>query len=165
MRANLQCLAGGAPQTVIADIDKSIETRGVGQPIASDDLSGHYALRAREKFDLGLYDEAMQDIDNAISEDYSDAKKVFNDGTVKPSDSSKRCKWTRLDLRVLSQMRPLDFRPALYSALYEVFFFSWKLDSDYAGVLETLQAAARLSKTSPLPEYVIGSLLGAPPGK
>ena len=51
-------------------------------------LKDHDALKAKVEFDNGRYEDAMRDLDAAITEDYESAQQVFNDGNTKPSTTT-----------------------------------------------------------------------------
>jgi hypothetical protein len=71
------------------------------------------------EFDLGRYQDALNDIDTAIRTNYDSAENVFNDGNVKPNQPvASLCSFAMKDWNALVERFPKDYRPSLYVALY-----------------------------------------------
>jgi tetratricopeptide (TPR) repeat protein len=157
LRATLSCFNRAEPNSVAADIDKSIDLYR-SEESAYENLAGHYALKARVEFEAGRYADSMKDLDRAISENYDNAGDIFNDGKVEPSKSPRRCVWTQTDLDLLANKYPSDGRPFIYKALYLDFFSRFHVENRSSPVLEAFNRGAELAPKSPLPHFYAGLL-------
>jgi len=152
LRAEVLCESRADTKSILNEIIMSLSTRISSKSSAYDTLKGHYALMAKVEFDSGQSQNAMNDLETAIRQNYEDAEQVFNDGNVKPTTVTQPCVWTQPDLESLAQKFPTDYRPHLYRGLY-LSYFGLYSDVDYQPILKEFDRAATLNPASPLPHY------------
>jgi tetratricopeptide (TPR) repeat protein len=117
----------------------------------------YYSLLGKINLATGKYEQAISDLEKAMSRDLSSADKMFNIGGVEPKRESDFCTWNLADLDSLISKFPKDYRTWLYRGLYYQFFTTFG-EEYYSKALTQFQRAAILSPRSPLPPYLIGEL-------
>jgi tetratricopeptide (TPR) repeat protein len=117
----------------------------------------YYSLLAKIEFASSKYEQAMTDLQKAMSRDLSTADRMFNIEGVEPQRESKFCIWNLADLDTFVEKLPKDYRGWLFRGLYYKFFTTFKEDY-YSKALEQFQKAALLNSKSPVPQYFIGAL-------
>lgn len=117
----------------------------------------YYSLLAKVKFAKMQYKDAINNLEKAMSRDFSTADRMFNIEGVKPETTSKFCVWNLTDLDTLVATFPQDYRPRLFRGLYYKFFTTFK-EMYYDKALQEFQKAALLNPMSPVPQYFIGQV-------
>ena len=117
----------------------------------------YYSLLAKVKFAEAQYRDAINDLEKAMSRDFSASDRMFNIEGVKPETTSKFCIWNLTDLDTLVATFPQDYRPRLFRGLYYKFFTTFK-EMYYDKALQEFQKAALLNPKSPIPQYFIGQV-------
>jgi len=160
MRAvfRLQLPNGGNTASILADIDKSISTRpAMTFESAYKNLSQHYSIRGRVKFDAGRFKDALDDLDTALKQDFDGGERLFNSSGVKPdAKATDSGSWSLNELNELERRFPRDYRIQVFQGLYQLFFCTFD-KSFYAPALQKLEKAAKLNPKSPVPQFCLGT--------
>jgi tetratricopeptide (TPR) repeat protein len=117
----------------------------------------YYSLLAKVKFAATQYKDTINDLEKAMSRDFSAADRMFNIEGVEPQKTSKFCIWNLTDLDTLAATFPQDYRPRLFRGLYYKFFTTFK-ETYYEKAMQEFQRAAVLNPKSPVPQYFIGQV-------
>jgi hypothetical protein len=99
----------------------------------------------------------MDDLDNAIHADLTNATKFANSGGIAPEKTASVCTWTQPDRDALVRRFPTDYRVHLYRGLYYGFFVFF--DHDVLNVaVENLRKASETKPDLALPHFYIAEL-------
>lgn len=148
-------------EDILRDVNAAIATHAKQMlPGAYEHLADHYSFRAKVQFDTGHYQEAINDLEAAMKQNFDYADKIFNSGGTKPDTTSPSiCIWTLSDLNVLVQTLPKDYRALLFRGLYFKFFVTFD-EKSYEQAFQDFQRSALLNPKSPLPHFYMGALSG-----
>ena len=146
----------GDRHVVLSDLTRAIATHSsAGSHIAT--LAVYHAVRAKVHFEMGLYRDAMADLDIAITQNVRSANEIFRTAGIKPTAYGDSYSWSQADLDTLSGRSPTDYRPLLYRGLYFRHFATF--DDKYAGqAIQDFRRASVLNPKAALPHYFIGDL-------
>lgn len=155
MRATVSCeIAGSNKETILRDIDTSINLWKPNELSAFDSLRDHYAQKAKVEFLLGRYADVLNDLDAGMRIDYASAEQMFNNGNAKPDEpTAMPCMWSQADVNKLAELFPKDYRTSLYVGLYGLAFSPYSFDMDYQPILRAFEHAAELNTSSAVPPY------------
>jgi tetratricopeptide (TPR) repeat protein len=117
----------------------------------------YYSLLGKIAIRNGEYGRAMDDLEQAMRRDVSNASRMFNIEGVEPERTSKSCSWNLTDLDTLVAKFPRDYRAWVFRGLYYEFFTTFK-ETYYQKAMQEFQRAALLSPTNPLPMYFVGQV-------
>ena len=149
-------------QAILKDINTSISTHAAQKsPGAFPSLANHYSLRAKVKFDIKRFPEAMDDLEAAMRQNLRTAAAIFNSGGTRPEATSPdSCVWSLSDLDTLVQRFPKDYRAVLFRGLYMKSFDLFDEKSNEVAFRE-FEKAAVLDPQSPLPHFYMGAVTGS----
>lgn len=159
LRALTSILAGDKnyPQ-VLSDIDTAIGRRSDHKYLSMyDSTAPMYSLRAKVDLLAGNYSRAMNDLEAAIKVDRSNEADVFNTGGVKPEENGNPTALQKTDLESLVGRYPRDYRSFLFRGLFYASFTTYD-EQYYAPALGDLEQALKLSPTSSMVNYFLGTL-------
>jgi tetratricopeptide (TPR) repeat protein len=155
LRATLTSCKSDNPDyaSISNDVKAAMSNAGSGMYNDTD----YYSLLGKVDLATGKYEQAIADLEKAMSRDLSSADKIFNIGGVEPKKESDFCTWNLTDLGSLVAKFPMDYRPWVFRGLYYEFFTTFG-EEYYSKALSQFQHAALLNPRSPLPPYFIGEL-------
>lgn len=116
-----------------------------------------YSMRAKVDMLAGDLQQAMKDLDTALTTHPDDVNSIFNSGGVKPEENANPTALQKRDLDLLVARYPQDFRSYLYRGLF-YFFFATFDEHYYTPTLSNLEQARRLNPGSALVNYFLGSV-------
>lgn len=121
MRATGLCtIPGSSAATILSDIDAAVKHPPELDPSVDWSL---IVIRAKLEHDSGHDEQAMADLEKAISANPSSPWEVLNNGGTKPSQpASSRCAWSEDSMTDLVHRYPNDYRSYLFRGLFNANF-------------------------------------------
>ncbi|MHB8486048.1 MAG: tetratricopeptide repeat protein [Candidatus Acidiferrales bacterium] len=159
LRAMASILAkdGNYPQ-VLSDVDAAINLHSDHKYLSMYDSNAPmYSLRTKVDLLAGDYSRAMNDLEAAIKVDPSNEGDVFNTGGVKPEENGNPTALQKKDLESFVARYPRDYRSFLFRGLFYASFTAYD-EQYYAPALRDLEQARKLSPTSSMVSYFLGTL-------
>lgn len=116
-----------------------------------------YSMRAKVDLLAGDLQQAMKDLDTALTTHPDDANSIFNSGGVKPEENANPTALQESDLDLLVARYPQDYRSYLYRGLFYLFFATFD-ERYYTSTLSDLEHARELNPGSALVNYFLGTV-------
>jgi tetratricopeptide (TPR) repeat protein len=153
----LQILKSRDYPAILADIDKAMslgppELKGAYSP---DEI---YPMRAKVHYQMGHYQQAVDDLETAIKRNIDDADSIFGCSDTKPDGPNDL--WRLEEVNSLVERFPNDYRTWLMRGLYWKFFtrFSTDRQKDYPEAFREFQKASLVNPRSALAHFFLGGL-------
>jgi hypothetical protein len=119
---------GNDSAAILSNINNALKY-AANSRAGKDSLGSLLSMRAKVKHTNGDDGGAMEDLDNAVHANLSDATQFVNSGAVAPEKTAAACTWTEPEMDGLVRRFPNDYRAYLYRGLYYGFFSQLNQDS------------------------------------
>ncbi|MBZ5500138.1 MAG: tetratricopeptide repeat protein [Acidobacteriia bacterium] len=145
-------------ERMLSDIDRAIQLHSLGKyASAYDSTNDMYVLRAKVHLLAGHSPDAINDLEKAITIKPSNATSVFNNGGVKPEESSNPTALRKADFDAFIARFPDDHRAYLVRGLFYAGFTTFD-EKYYDPALEDLKEASRRNPKSFIVKYFLGMI-------
>jgi len=142
---------------ILSDINSALKYISSSQA-GKDSLGSLLSMRAKVKHDNGDDAGAMEDLDEAIHANLTNATNFVNSGSMNPGKSASSCTWTEPDMDALLQRFPTDYRAYLFRGLYYS-RFTISIQDSLKPALENFRKSSEMNPGSALPHFFSADML------
>ena len=159
LRATISILVNDTNySSILSDIDNAIKFHSSTKyQSSSDSTAGLYSLRAKVDILANDYQQAVNDLNTAITFNPTKTGDIFNTGGVKPTDDSNPTALQKKDFDLLVSKYPDDYRVYIFRGLFYS-SFSFYDTQYYQPAFDDLKKAITINSNSAFAYYFLGTV-------